>query len=57
MLFKLEESSQDFLSSVVEWLFELDVHFTVMDFISIGRHGNWNVTSMPPYDGYVRVLF
>lgn len=57
LLFKLHGSSQDFLSSVVNWLLELHVYFTVKDFKSTRTHGNWNMTSISPYDGYVRVLF
>ena len=56
MLFKPEEFPRDFLSSVVEWLREPRVSFAVMDFKSIGAHGNWK-TSLSLYDGYVRGLF
>ena len=44
MLFKLEESSHDFLSSAVKRLFELHVSLTVMDFKSIGTRGNWKMS-------------
>lgn len=42
---------------MVEWLFELHVYFTVMDLKSTGTHGNWHMTSISPYDGYVQVPF
>lgn len=47
------------LSSVVEWLFESHIYFTVMDFDfkSVGTQGKWNGMSLSPDDGHVRVLF
>lgn len=57
LLFQLDKSAQDVLSSVVGWRVEVHVYFTAMGFKSIGTQGDWNTTSPSPCDGCGRGLF